>query len=80
MVVGSFDAKTHFSELIDQAEKGEDIIITRRGKPVAKIVCIPQSAGDDDRAASWSAIRKIRNGISGFSAEEANEFRMEGRR
>jgi prevent-host-death family protein len=79
MIIGSFDAKTHFSELIDQAEKGEDIIITRRGKPVAKIVHIPDAAGDDGEA-SWSAIRRIRNSISGFSAKEANEFRMEGRR
>ena len=75
MIVGSSNAKTRFSELIDQAEKCEDIIITRRGKPVAKIVRIPLAAKDDDRAATWTAIRKTRNSISGFSAKEANKFR-----
>jgi prevent-host-death family protein len=80
MIVGSFDAKTRFSELIDQAEKGEDIIITRRGKPVAKIVGFTPDAKGDDKAAIWTAIRRTRNSISGFSAKEANNFRLEGRR
>jgi prevent-host-death family protein len=40
LTVGSFDAKTHFSELIKKVEKGEQIIITKHGHPVAKIVPI----------------------------------------
>jgi prevent-host-death family protein len=36
--IGAFEAKTHFSQLIDRALHGEEIFITRRGKPVAKIV------------------------------------------
>ena len=36
--IGSFEAKTHFSQIIEKAEKGEDFIVTRRGKPVAKII------------------------------------------
>ena len=35
--VGAFDAKTHFPALLDRIEKGEEIIITRRGKPVAEM-------------------------------------------
>lgn len=31
------DAKAHLSELVAQAEAGEDICITRRGKPVAQL-------------------------------------------
>jgi prevent-host-death family protein len=31
------DAKAHLSELVAQAEAGEDICITRRGKPVAHL-------------------------------------------
>jgi prevent-host-death family protein len=30
-------AKTHLSKLLDKVEKGEDIIIARAGKPVAKV-------------------------------------------
>ena len=36
--IGAFEAKTHFSQIIEKAEKGEDFIVTRRGKPVAKII------------------------------------------
>ncbi len=36
--IGSFDAKTNLARLIDDVIKGRDYIITRRGKPVARIV------------------------------------------
>ena len=36
--VGLFDAKTHFSEYVTRAEAGEEVIITRHNKPVAKLV------------------------------------------
>lgn len=32
------DAKARLSELIDRAEAGETVSITRRGKPVARLV------------------------------------------
>lgn len=35
--VGSFEAKTHLSELLDRASRGEKIVITKRGKPVAML-------------------------------------------
>ena len=80
MIIGSFDAKTRFSELINQAEKGEDIVITRRGKPVAKIVRFDPPAHDGEKASVWEDLRNIRNSIAGLSAPEAYEFRKEGRR
>ena len=36
--IGAFEAKTHFSQIIEKAEHGADFIITKRGKPVAKII------------------------------------------
>ena len=36
--VGIFDAKTHLSSLIDEVEKGREVVITRHGKPVARLV------------------------------------------
>jgi prevent-host-death family protein len=33
-------AKAHLSELLDQVERGEAIVITRRGRPVARIAPI----------------------------------------
>jgi prevent-host-death family protein len=38
--VGAFDAKTNFSALLERAERGEQILITRRGKPVARLMPI----------------------------------------
>ncbi len=38
--VGLFEAKTHLSEYVARAERGEEVIITRHNKPVAKIVPI----------------------------------------
>jgi prevent-host-death family protein len=36
--VGFYEAKTHLPKLLVQVEKGETITITRRGKPIARIV------------------------------------------
>lgn len=33
----AFEAKTKFGEVLDRVEQGEEIVVTRRGKPVAKI-------------------------------------------
>ena len=40
LVVNIHEAKTRFSKLIIQASKGEEIIIARAGKPVAKLVAL----------------------------------------
>lgn len=32
------DTKSHLSELLDRIERGERILITRRGKPVAQLI------------------------------------------
>ena len=36
--LGAFEAKTHFSALLDKVEKGEQIVITKHGRIVAKLV------------------------------------------
>ena len=38
------EAKSHFSALLADVEAGEEVVITRRGKPVARIVPEPASA------------------------------------
>lgn len=37
-IVGTFHAKTHFSQLLDRVAKGEEITITRHDRPVARLV------------------------------------------
>lgn len=36
--IGVADAKRRFSELVDRVEKGERIMVTRRGKPAVGLV------------------------------------------
>jgi prevent-host-death family protein len=35
--VGMHEAKTHLSQLVERALAGEDIIVTRRGKPAVRL-------------------------------------------
>ena len=57
-VVGSYQARTHFSELIEQVEAGEEITITRHGTPVARLVPIQREASREVRE---RAIREWRD-------------------
>jgi prevent-host-death family protein len=41
MTVGLFEAKQKLSQLVERASKGEEIIITRRGKEQARLVPMP---------------------------------------
>ena len=38
MAIGAYEAKTHFSQLLDRVENGERITITKHGRPVAMLV------------------------------------------
>jgi len=47
--IGAFEAKNKLAALLDEVEHGDEVVITRRGKPVAKLV--PVTSGfDRDRA------------------------------
>ena len=75
-IIGAFDAKTHFSQIIEKAEQGEDFIITRRGKPVAKIVPFEKETGMTRQEAldRFRELRKLYRGEPGtFNIREAIE-------
>lgn len=42
MTLNLYEAKTQLSSLVDQAAAGAEIIIAKNGKPMAKLVPIPQ--------------------------------------
>jgi prevent-host-death family protein len=42
--VSVHEAKTHFSRLLKRAATGEEIVIVRSGKPVARLVPMPSAA------------------------------------
>jgi prevent-host-death family protein len=81
--IGAYDAKTRLSELLDRVEKGEQIVITRRGKPVARLV--PE--GHNDKREALAALDRItarRKALAargvGITQAEIRALREEGRR
>jgi prevent-host-death family protein len=57
LTIGAFEAKNRLSELLDAAENGEEIMITKHGRPVAKLV--PAEAFD--RAKARAAIEWLKD-------------------
>ena len=56
--IGAFEAKNKLSWLLDRVEQGEEIVITRHGKPVARMV--PTNAGVD-RSEARAALQRMRD-------------------
>jgi prevent-host-death family protein len=44
LTVNIHEAKTQFSRFVEQAEAGEEIVIARAGKPVARLVALANTA------------------------------------
>ncbi|MCA3718938.1 type II toxin-antitoxin system Phd/YefM family antitoxin [Brevundimonas sp.] len=83
--VGVFDGKARFSELIDRAERGEEIVVTRHGKPVAKVVPLGPVARRSEeveaKMAEWRRWRAQQLADHGpTTVEEILAWRDEGRR
>lgn len=58
---GTFDAKNKLSHLLDLVEQGDEVVITRNGKPVARIVADTKTDADAERRKrADEAIREIR--------------------
>ena len=78
--IGAFEAKNKLSALLDKVERGEAIVITRRGRPVAKLV--PMNA-EFDHERSRAAAQRIRERAKKFGGkfdwEEWKKYRDEGR-
>jgi prevent-host-death family protein len=64
--IGAFEAKNTLGNLLDRVELGEEIVITRHGKPVAKLV---PSSGAIDREQGRAAAQRIRE-----RARQAGQF------
>lgn len=57
--VGVFEAKTRLSELVDQvASGGEEVLITKRGKPVARLLPVVGGSQVEDALALLLAARE----------------------
>jgi len=51
--VNMHEAKTHLSKLVARVEGGEQIVITRAGRPAAKLVPVPQEKPGKRKLGGW---------------------------
>jgi prevent-host-death family protein len=51
--VNMHEAKTHLSKLVERVEGGEEIVISRAGKPAAKLVPVPQVKPGKRKLGGW---------------------------
>jgi prevent-host-death family protein len=78
--VGAFEAKNKLSELLDLAERGEEIIITKHGREVARLVPPNRHYSVEEARAAMQRIRERakKRGLK-VTLEELKEWRDEGR-
>jgi prevent-host-death family protein len=55
--IGAFGARRSFGALLDRVARGEEIVISRRGKPVARLIAA-DGAGERERHAA-AALRAL---------------------
>ncbi len=78
ITVGAYEAKTHLSTLLERVARGEDVLITKHGKAIARLV----PAHVMDRASVDELIAKLkalRHGIT-LGGLSWKDLRDEGRR
>lgn len=72
------EAKTHFLRILDDVEQGESVVVTRHGRPVARI--IPELDHERERVEkAMEEMRKLRARIGKLSIHEILSARDEGR-
>jgi prevent-host-death family protein len=81
MEIGSFEAKNKLSALLERAERGEEIVITRRGRPVARLVPFRSTPGSDQAKRAAQRIRDLAKAmkLGPFDWDEWKRYRDEGR-
>ena len=78
--VGAFEAKNTLGSLLDRVQNGEEVVITRHGRAVARLV---PNSGAVDRTQARAAAERIRARATlsggGFDWAELKRDRDEGR-
>jgi prevent-host-death family protein len=62
--VGVFEAKNRLSALLDDVERGGEVIITRRGKPVARLAPIEVGFNRDKARKAAEGLRSASTGLT----------------
>ena len=76
--VGLFEAKTHFSALIEDAVAGKTTVITKRGKPVAQISPV-SDARRERTTLAVARLRAMRGVLKLAPGETIRDLIYEGR-
>lgn len=66
-IVNVYDAKTHLSQLLTKVESGEEILIARNGRPVARLTSLAASRTDRSPGA-WRGKVTIADDFDDFDA------------
>jgi prevent-host-death family protein len=75
--VGMHEAKTKLSQLVERALAGEDVVITRNGKPVARLVPVePPSTSFASLRGKWRGQVHIAEDFDELPDEIAEAFGM----
>jgi prevent-host-death family protein len=77
--VGAYEAKTHFSELLDRAAAGEEITITKHGHPVARLIPMQPGKSVESRRAAIEKWKQRSKGLS-LGGLKIRDLIEEGRR
>jgi prevent-host-death family protein len=77
--VQASEAKTHLAQLLDEVEGGETIVITRHGRPIARLAPEPDAKREDIRRAI-EEMKAARKGAGKITVEEILSARDEGRK
>jgi prevent-host-death family protein len=81
--IGAFEAKTHFSQLLARATRGEAFVITHRGRPVARLVPFQDKPDLAEARAAYERMRaraRTLPGTASFAWPDWKGLRDEGRR
>lgn len=77
--IGAFEAKNRLGTLLDWVEQGEEVVITRRGKPVARLVPNAPAHNREDARAAVARIKEMRKGVT-LGGLKIKDLINEGRR
>jgi prevent-host-death family protein len=77
ITVGAFEAKTQLSALLEKVAAGEEVLITKHGKPIARLVKAEDAAREDADAAI-AKLKAMRAGVT--LGEDWKTLRDTGRR
>ena len=72
-----YEAKTHLSQLLDRAAAGEEIVIARAGRPVARLVALAGCAGVRRTPGAWRGKVSVAADFDQLSPEIEKAFRGE---